>query len=88
MIDVLQIGLATDKSKIPLLCVMEPFLAGNGVLITPWVNLSSEPHDRTKGSVRVVVLVLDNTLRVRRMLYSEQTVPVYACFSPSLMLPK
>lgn len=35
MVDSLQVGLATDKSKVPLLCVMEPFLAGNGVLITP-----------------------------------------------------
>jgi len=43
-----EIGLAKDKSKVPLLCVMEPFLAGNGILITP-----------------VVVLVLDNLLRVR-----------------------
>ncbi|KAF9647828.1 hypothetical protein BDM02DRAFT_3097512 [Thelephora ganbajun] len=34
-----EIGLATDKSKVPLLCVLEPFLAGNGVLITPVVVL-------------------------------------------------
>lgn len=35
MVYALQIGLVTDKSKVPLLCVLEPFLAGNGVLITP-----------------------------------------------------
>ena len=35
IIDVSQIGLSVDKSKVPLLCVLEPFLAGNGVLITP-----------------------------------------------------
>ena len=35
MIDASQIGLAIDKRKVPLLCVLEPFLAGNSVLITP-----------------------------------------------------
>ena len=40
MIDTLQIGLTTDKNKVPLLCVIEPFLAGNGVLITPSVRQS------------------------------------------------
>lgn len=40
-IDTSQIGLATDKSKVPLLCVLEPFLAGNSILITPWVRLPS-----------------------------------------------
>jgi len=34
-----EIGLSVDKSKVPLLCVLEPFLAGNGVLITPVVVL-------------------------------------------------
>jgi len=34
-----EIGLTTDKSKVPLLCVLEPFLTGNGVLITPVVVL-------------------------------------------------
>lgn len=31
----IQIGLPRDKDKLPLLCVLEPFLAGNEVLVTP-----------------------------------------------------
>jgi hypothetical protein len=38
---VLQIGLPRDKVKIPLLCVLEPFLAGNYTLVTPQVAASS-----------------------------------------------
>lgn len=30
-----QIGLTRDKSKVPLLCVLGPFLTGNGIIITP-----------------------------------------------------
>ncbi|KAF8271688.1 NUDIX hydrolase domain-like protein [Lactarius quietus] len=34
-----EIGLPTDKDKLPLLCVLDPFLAGNQVLVTPVVVL-------------------------------------------------
>jgi len=34
-----EIGLLTDKSKIPLLCVLEPFLAGGRLIVTPVVVL-------------------------------------------------
>ncbi|KAI9448390.1 NUDIX hydrolase domain-like protein [Lactarius indigo] len=34
-----EIGLPKDKTKLPLLCVLEPFLAGNQVLVTPVVVL-------------------------------------------------
>ncbi|KAN0140078.1 NUDIX hydrolase domain-like protein [Lactarius tabidus] len=34
-----EIGLPPDKDKLPLLCVLEPFLAGNEVLVTPVVVL-------------------------------------------------
>ena len=30
-----QIGLSMDKSKVPLLCILEPFLAGNQLIVTP-----------------------------------------------------
>ena len=30
-----QIGLSLDKQKVPLLCVMEPFLARNALVVTP-----------------------------------------------------
>ncbi|KAI0043466.1 hypothetical protein FA95DRAFT_1563263 [Auriscalpium vulgare] len=34
-----EIGLPRDKHKVPLLCVLEPFLAGNQLLVTPVVVL-------------------------------------------------
>ncbi|KAH9065153.1 hypothetical protein EDB83DRAFT_2263938 [Lactarius deliciosus] len=34
-----QIGLPNDKTKLPLLCVLDPFLAGSQVLVTPVVVL-------------------------------------------------
>lgn len=34
-----EIGLPRDKQKIPLLCVLDPFLAGNETLVTPVVVL-------------------------------------------------
>ncbi|KAF8502860.1 hypothetical protein F5888DRAFT_1121528 [Russula emetica] len=47
-----QIGLPQDKDKLPLLCILDPFLTGNEVLVTP-----------------VVVLILDNTLKVSLCLF-------------------
>ncbi|TDL30152.1 hypothetical protein BD410DRAFT_759351 [Rickenella mellea] len=34
-----EIGLSLDKHKVPLLCILEPFLAGNQLLVTPVVVL-------------------------------------------------
>ncbi|VDB90106.1 unnamed protein product [Peniophora sp. CBMAI 1063] len=34
-----EIGLPRDKLRIPLLCVLDPFLAGNNILVTPVVVL-------------------------------------------------
>ncbi|KAI0269349.1 NUDIX hydrolase domain-like protein [Gloeopeniophorella convolvens] len=34
-----EIGLPQDKTKLPLLCILDPFLAGNQVLVTPVVVL-------------------------------------------------
>ncbi|KAF7341252.1 Nudix hydrolase 15, mitochondrial [Mycena venus] len=47
-----EIGLPHNKLKVPLLCVLSPFLATNQLIVTP-----------------VVVLILDNTLRLH--LYSH-----------------
>ena len=33
--DTAQIGLPQDKSRLPLLCILDPFIAGNEVLVTP-----------------------------------------------------
>lgn len=33
--DAAQIGLPQDKDKLPLLCILDPFIAGNEVLVTP-----------------------------------------------------
>jgi coenzyme A diphosphatase NUDT7 len=30
-----QIGLPPDPQKVPLLCILEPFLAGNHLIVTP-----------------------------------------------------
>jgi hypothetical protein len=37
-----------DKSRVPLLCILEPFLAGNQLIVIPFVfvlHLSNEIHD-------------------------------------------
>ncbi|KAI0285125.1 NUDIX hydrolase domain-like protein [Russula aff. rugulosa BPL654] len=34
-----EVGLPQDKDKLPLLCILDPFLAGNEVLVTPVVVL-------------------------------------------------
>ncbi|KAH7887271.1 NUDIX hydrolase domain-like protein [Phlebopus sp. FC_14] len=34
-----EIGLPQDKERVPLLCIMEPFLAGNQMIVTPVVVL-------------------------------------------------
>lgn len=34
-----QIGLSLNKQKVPLLCILEPFLAGNQLLVTPYAQL-------------------------------------------------
>ncbi|KAI0254178.1 NUDIX hydrolase domain-like protein [Lactifluus subvellereus] len=34
-----EIGLPQDKTKLPLLCILDPFIAGNEVLVTPVVVL-------------------------------------------------
>lgn len=51
MIDTSQVGLATDKTKVPLLCVLEPFITWNGILITPSVHIPSHAirTDETLG---------------------------------------
>lgn len=33
-----QIGLPLDYKKVPTLCVLEPFLAGNRLIVTPCVG--------------------------------------------------
>ncbi|KAF8523974.1 NUDIX hydrolase domain-like protein [Hysterangium stoloniferum] len=38
-----EIGLPLDKNKVPLLCILEPFLAGNNVIVTPVVVLVLDP---------------------------------------------
>ncbi|KAJ7605932.1 hypothetical protein B0H17DRAFT_1165106 [Mycena rosella] len=52
-----EIGLSRDKLKVPLLCILEPFLASNQLIVTSCVIFLR----------LVVVLILDNTLRA----YSE-----------------
>jgi hypothetical protein len=69
---VTQIGLPQDKGKLPLLCILDPFVAGNGVLVTPYasffiVGLSHRSSHITYAR-SVVVLILDNTLKVRPSL--------------------
>ncbi|KAF8886963.1 NUDIX hydrolase domain-like protein [Infundibulicybe gibba] len=49
-----EIGLPRDRQKVPLLCVLDPFLATNDLIVTP-----------------VVVLILDNTLRVEYHTHIE-----------------
>jgi hypothetical protein len=60
-----QIGLSQDKDKLPLLCILDPFLAGNEVLVTPCVPLTAcLTTNITYDMHSVVVLILDNTLKV------------------------
>lgn len=57
-----QIGLPRNKLQVPLLCVLEPFLASNHLIVTPSVITFFETLISYRSSV--VVLILDNTLRV------------------------
>ena len=34
-----QIGLPLDYTKVPLLCVLEPFLSANHLIVTPYVRI-------------------------------------------------
>ena len=73
-VDGAQIGLSQDKDKLPLLCILDPFLAGNEVLVTPCVplhpsHIHSAPHSHNNITYdmrmhSVVVLILDKTLKV------------------------
>ena len=65
-----QIGLSLDKRKVPLLCILEPFLARNQLIVYPYVFsllrvifMNTETIRRFLS--RVVVLILDRTFRVR-----------------------
>jgi len=46
MAQLVQIGLPQDKDKLPLLCILDPFLAGNEVLVTPCVPLRPSQRQR------------------------------------------
>ncbi|KAJ6621003.1 NUDIX hydrolase domain-like protein [Mycena sp. CBHHK59/15] len=60
-----EIGLPPNKLKVPLLCILEPFLASNQLVVTPCVLSPALPLFSlpTETQSRVVVLILDNTLR-------------------------
>jgi hypothetical protein len=36
-----QIGLPMDRDKVRKLCLLDAFLTGNGLIVTPWVDLPS-----------------------------------------------
>lgn len=36
-----QIGLPMDRDKVRKLCLLDAFLTGNGLIVTPWVHLPS-----------------------------------------------
>ncbi|KAA1466730.1 hypothetical protein DENSPDRAFT_926089 [Dentipellis sp. KUC8613] len=60
-----EIGLPADKTKVPLLCVLEPYLAGATTLVTPTLPKAAG-GGQTQALVQllpVVVLILDTTLR-------------------------
>src|SRR5258708_402845 len=46
--DTAQIGLPQDKDKLPLLCILDPFLVGNEVLVTPCVTLHTFQRSRSQ----------------------------------------
>ncbi|TFY77616.1 hypothetical protein EWM64_g6393, partial [Hericium alpestre] len=47
-----EIGLPIDKNKVPLLCVLEPFIAGAATLVTPVVVLILDPTLRVNPPSR------------------------------------
>ena len=34
----MQIGLPLDRQRVPLLCILDPFLAANQLVVTPYAN--------------------------------------------------
>jgi len=63
-------GLPQDKSKLLLLCIPDPFIASNEVVVTPCAPffppdfLNGPDTHRLSHTHSVVVLILDNTLKV------------------------
>ncbi|KAH9045779.1 NUDIX hydrolase domain-like protein [Lactarius pseudohatsudake] len=50
-----EIGLPNDKTKLPLLCVLDPFIAGNQVLVTPVVVLILDNTVQVRSPAHITI---------------------------------
>ncbi|KAI0690270.1 NUDIX hydrolase domain-like protein [Cytidiella melzeri] len=68
-----EIGLPLDKRKVPLLCILEPFLAGSNLIVTPVVVLVLDNTIRPILNEAEVALLFSHPLA--SLLKTETTSP-------------
>ncbi|KAG8683633.1 hypothetical protein FRC09_015948 [Ceratobasidium sp. 395] len=69
------IGLPIDKRRIPLLCILEPFLSGNNLIVTPVVVLIKDQSLKPKLNAPEVDLLFTHPLRA--CLYEEPPADLF-----------
>ncbi|KAG9127922.1 hypothetical protein FRC07_007573 [Ceratobasidium sp. 392] len=70
-----EIGLPIDKRRIPLLCILEPFLSGNNLIVTPVVVLIKDQSLKPKLNAPEVDLLFTHPLRA--CLYEEPPADLF-----------
>ncbi|KAI0782543.1 NUDIX hydrolase domain-like protein [Abortiporus biennis] len=68
-----EIGIPLDRQKVPLLCVLEPFLAGNQLIVTPVVVLVLDKSIRPILNESEVASIFSHPLKT--LLHSEAPFP-------------
>ncbi|KAG9092452.1 hypothetical protein FS749_015744 [Ceratobasidium sp. UAMH 11750] len=70
-----EIGLPVDKRRIPLLCILDPFLSGNNLIVTPVVVLIKDQSLKPKLNPPEVDLLFTHPLRA--CLYEEPPADLF-----------
>ncbi|QRV74114.1 NUDIX family hydrolase [Ceratobasidium sp. AG-Ba] len=70
-----EVGLPIDKRRIPLLCILEPFLSGNNLIVTPVVVLIKDQSLKPKLNAPEVDLLFTHPLRA--FLYEEPPIELF-----------
>ncbi|KAG1743651.1 NUDIX hydrolase domain-like protein [Suillus paluster] len=77
-----EIGLVPDRERVPLLCVMEPFLAGNQMVVTPVVVLILDKTMQPNLNESEVTSIFSHPLA--SFLASSSPFPPYRVQDPSM----
>ncbi|KAG8748414.1 hypothetical protein FRC10_005961 [Ceratobasidium sp. 414] len=70
-----EIGLPIDKRRVPLLCILKPFLSGNNLIVTPVVVLIKDQSLKPKLNAPEVDLLFTHPLRA--CLYEEPPADLF-----------